>query len=124
MCCSNGTYASSVKTSNTTDSTSKDGKDKIAVYKALVNPDVIVLDEAHTMLKNSGTSIFKALNSTQTKLRLCLTGTPLQNKLSEYYLMASWTRPGLLGKEVSIHSVLLSIPINSTNHFAAFSHNS
>jgi len=82
-------------------------EDYAMLSKAVVNPgpDIVVLDEAHTMLKNNTTSVFKALNKIQTKLRLSLTGTPLQNNLLEYYRMANWTRPGCLGSEVSMQHI-------------------
>ncbi len=62
-------------------------------------PDIVVLDEAHSMLKSNNTNIFKTLNQQTARLRLALTGTPLQNNLSEYFNMASWVRPGCLGTE-------------------------
>jgi SNF2 family DNA or RNA helicase len=110
LCCSDRTFASTVKAAK--DDT-KDAKvseqDRTAMYKGLVNPgpNMITLDEAHTMLKNNNTEIFKALDSIKTQLRLCLTGTPLQNNLMEYYRMSNWTRPGCLGTEVS--SLLIAI---------------
>ncbi|KAL7464196.1 hypothetical protein ACHAXS_004533 [Conticribra weissflogii] len=51
------------------------------------------------MLKSNNTNIFKTLNQQTARLRLALTGTPLQNNLSEYFNMASWVRPGCLGTE-------------------------
>jgi SNF2 family DNA or RNA helicase len=60
-------------------------------------PDVIVLDEAHTMLKNRDNLVFKALMGVQTLRRICLTGSPFQNNLLEYFRMVSYIRPGLLG---------------------------
>ena len=80
-------------------------------------PDVILLDEAHQMLKNKSKT-FAALNLVQTKRRICLTGSPFQNNLfgmycvtllrsssfhtssnfhTEYFRMLSYVRPGVLG---------------------------
>lgn len=63
----------------------------------LRGPDVIVLDEAHTMLKNKSNEVFKALNGVRTRRRVCLTGSPFQNNLFEFFRMASYIRPGVLG---------------------------
>lgn len=41
-------------------------------------PEVLVLDEAHTMLKNANTLISKLLIQIATKRKILLTGTPLQ----------------------------------------------
>ena len=62
---------------------------------------VVVLDEAHLMLKNNKSEISKALGSLETKRRIALTGTPLQNNLTEYYRMADWIKPGCLGTETT-----------------------
>ena len=62
-------------------------------------PDIIVLDEGHTMLKNSSTGIFKTLCAVRTRRRVVLTGTPIQNNLTEYYHMANWVSPNCLGSE-------------------------
>jgi SNF2 family DNA or RNA helicase len=66
-------------------------------YLQCPGPDVIVLDEAHTMLKNSSNVIFKALMGVNTRRRICLTGSPFQNNLFEYFRMISYVRPGVLG---------------------------
>jgi len=60
-------------------------------------PDIVILDEAHLMLKNSKSEISKALSAMATMRRILLTGTPMQNNILEYYQMANWTSPGCLG---------------------------
>ena len=64
-------------------------------------PDVVCLDEGHTMLKNSQTNISKTLHAmTGCIRRIVLTGTPLQNNLTECYRMSMWCQPSCgLGTE-------------------------
>ena len=59
-------------------------------------PDILVCDEGH-VLKNDRTKLFKALFEIETKRRILLTGTPLQNNLKEYYILVNFLRPGFLG---------------------------
>ena len=63
---------------------------------ALVKIDVLVLDEAHTMLKNSATKVSKELQKIKTKRRILLTGTPLQNNVTEFYQLVDFVRPGAI----------------------------
>lgn len=59
-------------------------------------PEVLVLDEAHTMLKNSNTKISKTLRQIKTKRKILLTGTPLQNDVTEFYQLVNYVRPGAI----------------------------
>jgi transcriptional regulator ATRX len=63
----------------------------------VAQPDVLVVDEAHTMLANSSNKISQQLCEIQTKRRILLTGTPLQNNVTEYYHMVEFIRPGVIG---------------------------
>lgn len=56
----------------------------------------IVLDEAHS-IKNRDTQTSKAAMQLQADFRLMLTGTPLQNHLSEIWNLFQFANPGLLG---------------------------
>ena len=59
----------------------------------LLEPDIVIIDEAHIPLKNEKTKRFKAFESMKTKRRIALTGTPIQNNLMEYYFMTTWVQP-------------------------------
>ena len=69
------------------------------MHKALQNPgpDIIIIDEAHQVLKKNSNKNFKALSSILTTRRVALTGTPIQNNLIEYYHLINWIQPGILG---------------------------
>ena len=58
--------------------------------------DYIVLDEAH-YIKNAGSQIFKTVRSLNSRHRLSLTGTPLENNTMELWSQFSFLNPGLLG---------------------------
>ena len=58
--------------------------------------NMIVLDEAHT-IKNRETKMSKAAMNLRGDFRLLLTGTPLQNHLSEIWNLFQFANPGLLG---------------------------
>ncbi|KAJ2058556.1 DNA-dependent ATPase protein rad54 [Coemansia sp. S146] len=57
---------------------------------------MLLCDEGHR-LKNSASQTFQALNSLQVERRIILSGTPIQNDLSEYFCLLNFTNPGLLG---------------------------
>ena len=59
-------------------------------------PSIVVLDEAHLMLSNKKSVIYKALSGIQTKRRVLLTGSPFQNNALEYYRMIRFIRPDIL----------------------------
>lgn len=57
---------------------------------------LILADEGHR-LKNSDSLTFNSLNSLNCERRVILSGTPIQNDLSEYFSLLNFANPGLLG---------------------------
>ncbi|MEM9456471.1 MAG: DEAD/DEAH box helicase [Myxococcota bacterium] len=55
-----------------------------------------ILDEAHTV-KNVRSQIHQAVKAIDAQLRLCITGTPLENNLDELWALFDFLMPGLLG---------------------------
>jgi hypothetical protein len=57
-----------------------------------------VLDEAQA-IKNSGTKQTREVKKLQAQSRIALTGTPIENRLSDLWSIFDFTHPGLLGTE-------------------------
>jgi SNF2 family DNA or RNA helicase len=58
--------------------------------------DLVVADEAQHV-KNALSSTAKALRTIDSRCRVALTGTPVENDLSELWAILDWAVPGLLG---------------------------
>jgi DNA repair and recombination RAD54-like protein len=58
--------------------------------------DLLICDEAHK-LKNAESGLAKALNCLPAKMRILLSGTPMQNELQEFYNMINFCNPGIVG---------------------------
>jgi SNF2 family DNA or RNA helicase len=74
-----------------------------------INWHRVVLDEAQN-IKNSSTKQTQAIRSLKSSLRVAMTGTPVENRLSELWSIMEFLNPGLLGpiKDFKIH---FSVPI-------------
>ncbi|CDO94418.1 unnamed protein product [Kluyveromyces dobzhanskii CBS 2104] len=57
---------------------------------------LLLADEGHR-LKNADSLTFTALDSINCPRRVILSGTPIQNDLSEYFALLNFSNPGLLG---------------------------
>ncbi|MFD9410184.1 DEAD/DEAH box helicase [Streptomyces sp. NPDC059989] len=64
---------------------------------ATVSWGLVVADEAQHV-KNPHSSTAKALRTIPSAARVALTGTPVENNLSELWAVLDWTTPGLLGR--------------------------
>lgn len=60
---------------------------------------LLFCDEGHR-LKNGDSNTFNALNSLNVSRRVILTGTPIQNDLTEYFSLTSFANPDLLGSRL------------------------
>ncbi len=63
---------------------------------ATINWDSLVLDEAQN-IKNTATKQTQALRRLQADYRVALTGTPVENRLSELWSIMEFLNPGYLG---------------------------
>ncbi|CAK1367500.1 DNA repair protein rhp54 [Cercospora beticola] len=59
---------------------------------------LMLCDEGHR-LKNSESQTYEALNGLNVKKRVILSGTPIQNDLSEYFSLLNFANPGYLGTQ-------------------------
>ncbi|KAL9100834.1 MAG: hypothetical protein Q9163_003845 [Psora crenata] len=58
--------------------------------------DIVVADEGHR-LKSAKNKSALAIKQLDTPRRVILSGTPIQNELSEFFMMVDFVNPGLLG---------------------------
>ena len=72
---------------------------------------VLVLDEAQAV-KNSGTGVTQAVRSLPARQVIAMSGTPVENRLAEYWSLLSIVQPGLLGSEEEFRRTF-ALPIES-----------
>lgn len=65
---------------------------------ARIEWDHVVLDEAQA-IKNAGTQASKSVRALPARQRIALTGTPIENKLSELRSLLDFVNPGMLGSQ-------------------------
>ncbi len=66
--------------------------------------DVVVADEAQHV-KNPASSTARALRTIPSAARVALTGTPVENNLTELWAILDWATPGLLGSRNAFRKV-------------------
>jgi transcriptional regulator ATRX len=84
-------------------------KERFDRYLRDPGPGIVVADEGH-VLRNHKSNISIALSKVTTRRRCVLTGSPLQNNLSEYHCMVDFINPGLLGSLIEFRN-RFEIPI-------------
>jgi non-specific serine/threonine protein kinase len=67
-----------------------------STWAAAVPWQVVVLDEAQA-IKNPNARQTRAVKALQSRARIALTGTPIENRLSDLWSLFDFTSPGLLG---------------------------
>ncbi|MFJ4919151.1 DEAD/DEAH box helicase [Streptomyces sp. NPDC088725] len=98
----------------TTYGTMRSSADELAAYTW----DMVVADEAQHV-KNPFSSTAKALRTIPAPARIALTGTPVENNLSELWALLDWTTPGLLGPLKAFRARHARIVENAENAKAA-----
>lgn len=61
------------------------------------NIRLLVVDEGHRLKNQDGLTV-NALEALPSEAKLCITATPVQNNLREFYNLANFVRPGVLGE--------------------------
>jgi superfamily II DNA or RNA helicase len=75
-----------------------------AALLAEVRWDLVVADEAQHV-KNSRSAVARALRRIPSRARVALTGTPVENDLTELWSILDWAIPGLLGSRGAFRKV-------------------
>lgn len=73
--------------------------------------NLVILDEAH-LVKNQSTRTYKAACKINSNMRLCLTGTPLENDLMELKNLFDYIAPNYLGTDSDFKKKYMNIEEN------------
>jgi non-specific serine/threonine protein kinase len=82
-----------------------------------VHWNVIVLDEAQA-IKNSGTRQTKIVKQLRSDSRIALTGTPVENRLSDLWSLFDFLCPGLLGGRTKFKNFVKSLESRTADQYA------
>jgi len=74
----------------------------------------VILDESQ-MVKNPGSKTYKAVIQLRASHKLVLTGTPIENSLSDLWAQMNFLNPGMLGSHIYFQKTFLT-PIEKQNN--------
>ncbi len=77
----------------------------------------VILDEAQA-IKNAGAQQTRAAKSLKAKSKIVLTGTPVENRLSDLWSLFDFINPGLLGTTARFKSFTQSLSKRKTEQYA------
>jgi superfamily II DNA or RNA helicase len=85
----------------------------------LAEPDwhLLILDEAQA-IKNPGTRQARAAKKLSAHARIALTGTPVENRLSDLWSLFDFINPGLLGSATAFKNFVKSLETRAHNQYA------
>lgn len=86
-------------------------------FPASVN--LLVVDEGHKLKSTTGSQTLAALQSLKSDARLCITATPIQNNLREFYQLADFCCPGIMGTDLNAFVRDFERPIAAANQKSA-----
>ncbi|EKX49058.1 hypothetical protein GUITHDRAFT_52900, partial [Guillardia theta CCMP2712] len=77
------------------------------------NIQLVVCDEGQKLKNIDGNKTIDSLNALPCKMRILLSGTPVQNDLDEFYAMVNWVCPGTLGAPKQFRKIFADAIIKS-----------
>ncbi len=78
---------------------------------------IVVLDEAQA-IRNPGTGQARAVKKLKSEARLALTGTPVENRLSDLWSLFDFLRPGLLGSRKRFQEFVKSLEERDSDNYS------
>ncbi len=85
-------------------------------WAADVDWDLVVLDEAQA-IKNPSAKQTRAVKRLRSRGRVALTGTPIENRLSDLWSLFDFLNPGLLGSARAFTRVTRQLAADGTHHY-------
>lgn len=79
------------------------------------NWDILILDEAQA-IKNPGTGQTKAVKALPSKIRIAMTGTPIENNLGDLWSLFDFLNQGLLGSPKEFGSLVKELETGSQGY--------
>lgn len=77
--------------------------------------DIVILDEAQA-IKNPGTKQTKTIKQIKSNSKIAMTGTPIENKLSDLWSLFDFLAPGLLGNSKEFTTFTKNLSENKTDY--------
>lgn len=78
---------------------------------------LVILDEAQS-IKNPGTQQTKTVKKLKSEARIAMTGTPVENRLSDLWSLFDFLCPGLLGSSAKFKTFIKNLDERESNRYA------